>query len=67
METPSGNNQQAVGNVGVGLGEAVRTTEKDLKDSGIRTTGLDFLKKEDKQEGEARNLGTYLLMRQQDD
>lgn len=53
--------------MGVGLGEAVRTTEKDLKDSGIRTTGLDFLKKEDKQEGEARNLGTYLLMRQQDD
>lgn len=48
--------------MGAELGEAVRTREKDLKDFGIRTTGLDSLKKEEEQEDEDRALGTCLLI-----
>lgn len=53
--------QQAVGNMGVERGEGVRARDKDLKDFGIRTTGLNSPKKEEEQEAEDRNVGTCPL------
>ncbi|XP_064428696.1 neuronal PAS domain-containing protein 2 isoform X5 [Mirounga angustirostris] len=56
MEIPAGSWE-----CGREVGEAVRTREKDLKDIGMKTTGLDLHRKEEaEQEAEDRTLGNLL-------